>query len=57
VILGERSHNTWSIYLVDGWSILIPGVGIFQWMWSVRDLDQEDIKSISLGSQQFGKAQ
>jgi hypothetical protein len=43
--------------LVDGWSMLIPGVGISQWMWSVHDLDQEDMKSISLGSQQIDKAQ
>jgi hypothetical protein len=50
-ILGKRSCNTWSIYLVDGWRMLISGVGILQWMWSVRDLDQEDMKSISLGSQ------
>jgi hypothetical protein len=56
-ILGEMAHNTWSIYLVDEWSVLIPSVGISQWMWSVRDLYQESIKSISLGSQQFGKAQ
>jgi hypothetical protein len=56
-ILGERSHNTWIIYLVDEWSALIPSVGNLQWMWSVRDLDQESMKSISLGSQQFSKSQ
>jgi hypothetical protein len=45
-------------YLFGGWmDMLIPGVGISQWAWSVRDLDQENMKSISLGSQQFGKAQ
>jgi hypothetical protein len=44
-------------YLVDEWNVLVPGVGILQWMWSVRDLDQEGMKSMSLGSQQFGKAQ
>jgi hypothetical protein len=29
---GERSHNTWSIYFVDGWMMLIPGVGILKVM-------------------------
>jgi hypothetical protein len=56
-ILRERSRNTWRIYLVDGWSMLISGVGISQWMWCVCDLDQENMKSISLGSQKFGKPQ
>jgi hypothetical protein len=51
-----RSHNTREHLLVDAWSVLISGVGTLRWMWSVPDLDQEDMKSISLGSQQFGKA-
>jgi hypothetical protein len=54
-IFGEMAHNIWSIYLVDEWSVLIPSVGILQWMWSVCDLDQESIKSISLGHNNLAK--
>jgi hypothetical protein len=45
-------------HLFGGWmDRLILSVGISRWVWTVRDLDQEDMKSISLGSQQFGKVQ